>query len=170
MLDSDLPGIDLRAGTTKNSEKGFIPLRGDLVDILRRHVKGRRPGDPVFEIPADLIKRFHGDCKRGKIARYDDRNQQVDLHSLRKSFGTFLALAGVPLTVTQRLMRHSDPKLTSNIYTDLRKLDLHGAVSAMPPVVGKVVGKVVVTERTPLQISSTHVHHLQDETQEKAAS
>jgi integrase len=170
VLDSDLPGIDLRAGTTKNSEKGFIPLRGDLVGIVRRHVEGRRPGDPMFDIPADLIKRFHGDCKRGKIARLDDRGQRVDLHSLRKSFGTFLALAGVPLTVTQRLMRHSDPKLTSNIYTDLNKLDLHGAVSAMPPVGPKVVVKVVVTERTPLQISSTTVHQLQDEPQEKAAS
>jgi integrase len=170
VLDSDLPGIDLRAGTTKNSEKGFIPLRGDLVEMLRRHVERRRPGDLVFNVPADLIKRFHGDCKRGEIARYDDRGQRVDLHSLRKSFGTFLALAGVPLTVTQRLMRHSDPKLTSNIYTDLRKLDLHGAVAAMPSVASKVVAKVVVTCSTAVQSSSTDVHCLQDDGQEKVAS
>ena len=104
------------------------------MNLLRRQVKGRKPSDSVFDVPADLIKRLHGGCKRAKISRIDDRGQRVDLHSLRKSFGTFLALAGVPLTVTERLMRLSDPKLTSNIYTDLRKLDLHGAVSAMPSV------------------------------------
>lgn len=45
-----------------------------------------------------------------------------------------------PLAVTQCLMHHSGPKLTSNIYTDTRLLDLQGAVAAMPSVVAKVVG------------------------------
>jgi hypothetical protein len=48
-------------------------------------------------------------------------------------------MAGVPLTVAQRLMRHSDPKMTANVYTDIRVLDLHGAVGAPPSVVPKVV-------------------------------
>ena len=90
--------------------------------------EGKKPTQCVFDVPADLIRRFHGDCKRAGIARKDDRDHQVDLHSLRLTFGTLLALSGVPLTVTQRLMRHSDPKLTSNIYTDIRLLDLQGAV------------------------------------------
>ena len=170
VLDGDLPGIDLRAGTTKNSEKGFIPLRGDLVEILRPRVEGRRPGDPVFDIPADLIKRFHGDRKRASIVRIDDRGQRVDLHSLRKSFGTFLALAGVPLTVSQRLMRHSDPKLTSNIYTDLRKLDLHGAVASMPSVAPKVVAKVVATCGWEGHSVATDGNQCHNDTTIKAAS
>jgi integrase len=125
-LDGQVPGITLRAKTTKNKEGGFIPLRGDLVAILRQHLKGKKPNQKVFNVPADLIRRFHADCKRAGIARHDDRGHRVDLHSLRVSFGTYLALSGVPLTVTQRLMRHSDPKLTSNLYTDIRLLDLQG--------------------------------------------
>jgi integrase len=148
-LDGQVPGIMLRAKTTKNKDGGFIPLRADLVVMLRPHVQGKRPTQKVFNVPADLIRRFHADCKRAGIPRYDDRNHQVDLHSLRLSFGTLLALSGVPLTVTQRLMRHSDPKLTSNIYTDIRLLDLQGAVAAMPPVAPKVVAKVVVPDGTP---------------------
>jgi len=51
----------LRAITTKNKEQGFIPFGPELVEILRRRVEGRKPGDPMFNIPADLIKRFHAD-------------------------------------------------------------------------------------------------------------
>ncbi len=148
-LDGRVPGIALRAKTTKNKDGGFIPLRADLVEMLRSHVQGKKPTQRVFNVPADLIRQFHADCKRAGIPRHDDRGHQVDLHSLRMSFGTFLALSGVPLTVTQRLMRHSDPKLTSNIYTDIRLLDLQGAVSSMPSVVAKVVVKVVGTDDSP---------------------
>jgi hypothetical protein len=64
-------------------------------------------------------------------------------------------MAGVPLTVAQRLMRHSDPKLTSNLYTDVWLLDLHGAVEAMAPIGSKVVAKVVATPGIPIQSEST---------------
>jgi integrase len=161
-LEGNSPGLDLRAITTKNKQEGFIPFTPELVEMLRRRVEGRKPGAPVFDIPADLIKRFHADCKRAGIDRIDDRGKRVDLHALRKTFGTRLAMAGVPLTVAQRLMRHSDPKLTSNLYTDVRVLDLHGAVEAMAPiapkVVARVVAKVVPTSGIPSHSQSTDVN------------
>jgi integrase len=168
-LDGALPGIDLRAGTTKNGEEAFIPLRDDLVSMLRRQIAGRKPSSPVFDVPVALIKRFHADCKRAGIPPQDDRGRWVVLHSLRMSFGTFLALAGVPLTVTQKLMRHQDPKLTANIYTDLRMLDLHAAVSATSKVVAQVVAQVVAPSRSPMQFPATSVHQLQNDESEKAA-
>jgi integrase len=106
-----------------------------LVASLRSRTRGKKPRNRVFDIPADLIRRFHADRKRAAIASEDDRGRRVDLHSLRLTFGTLLAKSGVPLTVAQRLMRHSDPKLTSNIYTDVRVLDLRGAVESIPSVV-----------------------------------
>ncbi len=165
-LDAIVPGIDLRPEVTKSRRAEFIPLHPGLIDIIRKQIAGRKPAARAFEVPADLIKRFHADCKRAGIPRFDERGYRVVLHSHRKTFGTELARAGVPLATSQKLMRHSDPKLTSNIYTDLKNLDLLTAVSSMP----SVVAKVVVTERTPLQISATDVHSLQDETKEKAAS
>jgi len=44
---------------------------------------------------------------------------------------TWLKEAGVDLRDAQALMRHSDPKLTSNIYTDIRLKDLRKAVERM---------------------------------------
>jgi hypothetical protein len=54
----------------------------------------------------------------------------VDLHALRVTFITHLALGGVPLAVTQKLARHSDPWLTSNVYTSLGLADLHRPAEA----------------------------------------
>ena len=43
---------------------------------------------------------------------------KLDFHSLRYTFATKLARKGVSKRLAQELMRHSDPKLTANIYTD----------------------------------------------------
>jgi integrase len=172
-LDGRSPGIDLRATTTKNKEEDFIPFAPELVASLRRRVAGLKPADPVFNIPADLIKRFHADCRRAGIDQIDDRGKRVDLHALRKTFGTRLAMAGVPLTVAQRLMRHSDPKLTSNLYTDVRLLDLHGAVESMAAIgqsSSKVVAKVVATSGMPKQFESIDVNSDEGEGQSRHAS
>ena len=60
------------------------------------------------------------------------------------------------LATSQKLMRHSDPKLTSNIYTDLKNLDLLTAVSSMPSVVAKVV-VVCGTGRQSMSTDATRV-------------
>lgn len=160
-LGGKSPRIELRGSTTKNGKADFIPFTPEVIAMLRRRVDGLKPSDPAFDIPADLIKRFHADCKRAGIKQIDDRGKRIDLHALRKTFGTRLAKAGVPLTVTQRLMRHSNPKLTSNLYTDVLPPDLHGAVEAMAPIAqssSKVVAKVVATSGTPIQSESTDVN------------
>jgi hypothetical protein len=48
------------------------------------------------------------------------------------TFGTLLGKGGVPLRTTQAAMRHSDPKLTANVYTDPKLLDVRGALDALP--------------------------------------
>jgi hypothetical protein len=39
---------------------------------------------------------------------------------------------GVPLRTAQDAMRHSDPSLTANVYTDPKLLDVAGAVASLP--------------------------------------
>ena len=53
----------------------------------------------------------------------------VDFHALRVTFATLLGRQGVPLQKAQRLMRHSDPKLTANIYKRFELHDLHEAAA-----------------------------------------
>jgi len=43
-----------------------------------------------------------------------------------------LARAGVPLIEAQKLLGHSDPKLTAALYTHLHAEDLRGAVNRLP--------------------------------------
>ena len=57
----------------------------------------------------------------------------VDFHALRGGFATSLDRAGVSLASAQKLMDHSDPKLTSNTYTHTAILDLAAAVAKLPP-------------------------------------
>ena len=72
-LDDPVPHIALPARVTKNGEDDTIPLRADLVDLLRRRVAGRAPTSILFEIPGDLIKRFNADCRRAGIPKRDER-------------------------------------------------------------------------------------------------
>jgi integrase len=102
------------------------------------------PGEPLFEVPEGLIRIFDRDLVFAGLARVenrggkevvvktDDRGRTIDIHALRHTFGTHLSKAGVPLRTAQAAMRHSDPSLTANVYTDPKLLDVAGAVASLP--------------------------------------
>jgi integrase len=61
------------------------------------------------------------------------RPHQVNSRPSRTiDLGTHLSKAGVPLRTAQAAMRHSDPSLTANVYTDPKLLDVAGAVASLP--------------------------------------
>jgi len=70
--------------------------------------------------------------KAAGIERVGKDGRSIDVHSFRKTFGTMLARAGVPLTTVQRLMRHSTPLLTAKLYIDVDPVDMTQALSALP--------------------------------------
>jgi integrase len=43
-----------------------------------------------------------------------------------------LARAGVPLTTTQKLMRHSDPRITAQYYIEVTEMDMGLALEKIP--------------------------------------
>jgi integrase len=132
-LDDEGCRIDLPAKVGKNRRQAKIPLRKDLVDaVLRPRIEGKPPTARVFDVPASLIQRFDADCKRAGIPKEDDRKRTVDIHSLRVSFNTWLAQAGVPPRIAQELMRHHDICITMNVYTDTALLDMSAAVESLP--------------------------------------
>ena len=133
-LDDKVPHIDLPARVTKNGEDAIIPLRADLLDMLRRRVANLAPSSPLYPIPNDLIKRFNADCRRAGIPKRDERNRTVDIHALRTTFGTWLARSGVAPRTAQALMRHSVIKLTMSVYTDPKLLDTAAVVGSIPSV------------------------------------
>jgi len=102
------------------------------------------PGAKLLKVPVGLIRIFNRDLafagiatleKRGGkevVSKTDERGRTVDIHALRHTFGTHLCRAGVPLRTAQAAMRHSDPSLTANVYTDPKLLDVAGAVEKLP--------------------------------------
>lgn len=133
------PGVRIPAAVAKARREQTVPLRSELVALLRTWLADPLPGDAVFAIPRDLIARFNADLARAGIAKRDDEGRTVDVHSLRTTFGTMLARSGVAPRVAMELMRHSRMELTQKVYVDPRLLPLAAAVEALPSVVVKVV-------------------------------
>jgi integrase len=56
------------------------------------------------------------------------------LPPLRATFASLLILAGNPLVTVQKLMRHSTPELTANLYAQLGLEDFSDAVETLPRI------------------------------------
>lgn len=128
-LDLGAATVRVRASTSKNRKTMYLPLPERTVAELRRF-KGRgKPEGPIFSfIPS--TKRLKKDLAAADVD-FETPDGVADFHALRVTYATMLARAGVSLVQAQKLMRHSDPKLTANIYTRLQLDDAHAAVARM---------------------------------------
>jgi hypothetical protein len=72
------------------------------------------------------------DLKAAGIAPKDASGRVVDFHGQRTTFITGLSRSGVAPAVAQKLARHSDIKLTMDVYTRLEMSELGDAVSKLP--------------------------------------
>src|SRR5690606_19481922 len=84
---------------------------------------------PVFRAEPRL-RTWKADLKRAGIEYRDAEGRQYDRKCLRLSYGTWLYRNKVDLRLAQRLMRHSDPKLTAKIYTEIGLDELRAAQSS----------------------------------------
>lgn len=147
-LDAERRTLILRAETTKSKRRRVIPLRVAMVVTLQAlravHVAilGRdlNDADPVFRSPEaavwmkptnNAMRLFNRVLIRAGIPRVDGEGRKLDIHCLRHTFGSRLARNGVGLVQVQRLMGHSDPKLTAQVYTHLDVEDLRKAVDTV---------------------------------------
>ena len=147
----DVSHAVLDAADEKAGRGAEIPLRADLANDLRHwladklqavRAQARAAGEaipatlppetPLFNVPTGLVRILDRDLAAAGIAKRDDRGRTVDVHALRTTFATHLGKGGVPLRTTQAAMRHSDPRLTANAYTDPRLLDIAGAMDVLP--------------------------------------
>ncbi|MCC6897527.1 MAG: site-specific integrase [Polyangiaceae bacterium] len=144
-VDVERAVLTLRAETTKAGKQRLIPLRaeyvGQLLELRAVHerVRGRavEPGDRVFLTPdgADvsrysnnLMRLFERLLVRAGIPKLDAHSRKVDVHALRHTVASRCARSGVSLIQAQRLLGHSDPKLTARTYSHLEVEDLRGAI------------------------------------------
>ncbi len=136
-LDHERPHVIVRDSTTKNRRQATLPLHPQLLEALRlAKPANATDGTPVFSYAschhAVSPRRFVADLAKAGIPKFDDMGRKLDFHCLRYTFATLLAKNHVSQRLAQELMRHSDPRLTANIYTDVTCLPTFEAVNELP--------------------------------------
>lgn len=137
-LDHEIPHFVLAAKDEKSRRGATLPLHPELVAELRKWVELKMrdenysPKDKLFRVPDALSKILNRDLQFAGIEKRDALNRVVDVHALRHTHGTLLAQRGVSPTVAKNAMRHSDIRLTMNVYTHLELNDIAEGVNRLP--------------------------------------
>ena len=79
----------------------------------------------VRQVP--LVSEFKQFPKTPKGIRKTCHENGIHIHSLRHSYAYLLKQSGVHVTTAQRLLGHSDPKVTLGIYTGFREEEIQEA-------------------------------------------
>jgi len=106
-IDFERCRLKIEAAKTKNKKADVLPIRADLVQSVKKWTKshGIPSHERIFHYDKQSLRlAFYRDLEAAGIERIGTDGRSVDVHALRKTFGTMLAVAGVPLTTVQRLM------------------------------------------------------------------
>jgi integrase len=135
-LEGTSPAARLAGEMTKNGKDATIPLTGERAAALRDWIgeTGKGPTDPVFDVPgySSVMRNWKKDLRAAGIPYRDDRGRVFDFHSLRKCLGTFLRLAGIDPAASMKMLRHSDIRLTMQVYNDDELQELIPVVNTLP--------------------------------------
>jgi integrase len=87
----------------------------------------------VASLPDEQERLFHDrfSPKKWERVRKAVGAPELKFHDLRKTFAFLLAQRGVSTAVTQRLLEHSSPQLTNEVYTNVAPV-LRQAVDLLP--------------------------------------
>jgi integrase len=133
-LDLARGRLTVPASSAKSRRAQTVPLSTALVATLAAaRPAGAPPTDPV--IPAGAFPNtttFHRDLEAARIQRKDAEGRVLDVHALRTTFISWLAMTGAHPRVAQALARHASIETTMERYTDLALLDTAGTVERLP--------------------------------------
>lgn len=120
--------FDRNTIATRNRKAGKAmperPVPEAIMTELANHVAGLSDGQERL-----FTDRFSP--KRWEKIRKAMKMPTMRFHDLRKTFASLLAQKGVPTAVTQRLLEHSSPQLTNDVYTNVDPV-LRQAVNTLP--------------------------------------
>jgi integrase len=158
--------VKVRADQVKDGEDLVVPIQADSAARLREYLTGKPPRARAFRTPeyntefARMLRKDLADagityCRKVKLPNGRHRREDVlDFHALRHTFGTWCASANVPLTTTQRWMGHSTSELTATVYTHVMPADHVAAVAKLPPLPGARRQPAPAAERHPELVES----------------
>lgn len=143
-IDLASGAVTVRAKKAKNRREAVQPLPPRVLVAVRAFRGGALADAPVFPKGIPAVPTLEADLRSAGIEP-DTFEGFLDLHALRVSYGTALARSGATMADVQKLMRHSDPRLTSRIYVKVGIVDRQAAVdkidTASPLAAGGSDGK-----------------------------
>src|SRR5688572_24120566 len=133
-LKGQPPTVTVEAAYSKRRRRDVLPLRQDTAMELAHFLADRLPGARAFNFPwqTAVRKAFRADLEDSGVKDLDDPLGPLDFHSLRHTFLTNLARAGVHPKTAQALARHSTISLTLDRYTHVALGDEVRAIEALP--------------------------------------
>jgi integrase len=136
-VDLDARVVTLRAETTKAGKSRSLPITRAMATELAE--LRRAPAERVFRSPDghplcvptnNAMRVLNRLLAAAGIEREDAHGRSLDLHALRHTAASRFARHGAPLAVTQRILGHSDPKLTARVYVHLGVEEMRGVVES----------------------------------------
>ena len=137
ILPNGLPALHIRGTKSHNADR-VVPIPAELYEVIKdtpadEHIAQTESGGPISDTNRMRIwKSFcrqiniEMGCKMYRNALVPPFPLAPDLvpYCLRHEYCTDLARRGVDIRIAQKLMGHSDIKLTANIYTNLNNDDI----------------------------------------------
>ena len=141
--DIDLSQKEIRLSQTKSGRSHYLPLNEPAIQIIKslpayednpHLLPGRRKGCPLVNIsmPWDRVR------KKAKV-------EDVRLHDLRRTLGSWLAQSGNSLHLIGRVLNHSNPSTTA-IYARFAQDNVREALESHGKQIMGIAGKAPIGE------------------------
>ena len=135
----------LRRGDIESIRVGDIHFDRNTITTRNRKAKKAMAERPVSEQMMTELSNYVATLPDGQELLFTDRFpakrwekmrckiglHDLKFHDLRKTFASLLAQRGVSTAVTQKLLEHSSPKLTNDVYTNVDPA-LRQAINLLP--------------------------------------
>lgn len=133
-IDLERRTVTVQACYSKRRREDVLPLHVSLIDPFREWLSNRNgtlwPGKwAKHGMMASILRR---DLKCASIPYVDEHGRVLDFHSLRHTFITSLARAGVSPSDAKKLARHSTITLTMDVYTHVETDELRRSLDTVP--------------------------------------
>ena len=124
--------VTVQAAYSKHRREDVLPLRPEMVTLLKQYLARRMPHMPAFNMPRHTARMLQADLETAGIPYCDPSGRYADFHALRHTFITNLARSGVHPSTAQTLARHSTITLTMDRYTHTMPEQLTAALARLP--------------------------------------
>ncbi len=129
---------------TKSRKPRHVPLTDEACEHFSIFTAGKKSGDLIFTHHGGKAwGRAHQQIPMRRACEAARIDPPVSFHILRHTYGSLLALKGVPLKFIAEAMGHADTRMTEQHYAHLQRDDaVAKAIRANLPSFGKADSKV----------------------------